>query len=65
MNKKDFERMLKMAKANNINTLGELAMYCRVWNIGSNIELLVRLGDDYIEILHEKFEREVARLGNN
>ena len=54
MDYKDWERVYERAKANNINTLGELAMYCKVWKIKTNLEMLVQLGSDYIEVLLER-----------
>lgn len=54
INYKDWQKIVERAKADGIKTFAELEMYCRVWNIESGLELLVKLGSDYIEILEEQ-----------
>lgn len=48
---KDWKDIYKMAKTNNINTIGELVMYCKVWNINNGDGLYIRLAQDYLNLI--------------
>lgn len=54
INYKDWQRISQMAKENNINTIAELDMYCRVWDIQSSYELMARLSLDCFAIVYNK-----------
>ena len=58
-NFESWESMREKLEAIGIKTFGELEMYCRVWGIENQLQLLDRVTDDYVAVLLEKRDREV------
>ena len=57
MDIKTIQSICEMAKKNNIKTIEELAMYCKVWEITNQYELIARLSLDCFEIVYEEVKK--------